>query len=241
MTAVGPTPPPPPPPSGPATTIADVMARMRAIDAALPPDDGVACFNRMYLDVTEGVDREVHKGTFGDPDFVARLDVVFANLYFAAVDSLSGTPSDMPAAWQPLLVDRGDARIEPIQFALAGMNTHINHDLPIAVVSTCADLATAPTDGCHHSDYQKIDALLDAAEQSIRQSFEPVDLRQVDEHVAAVINIVANWSINAARDVAWNTAVALWDVRDHPLATRLLLDSLGRTVAMASRGLLVVV
>jgi hypothetical protein len=53
--------------------------------------------------------------------------------------------------------------------------------------------------------------------------------------------VFANWSINAARDVAWNTAVALWDVRDHPMATQLLLDALARTVAMASRGLLVVV
>jgi hypothetical protein len=35
--------------------------------------------------------------------------------------------------------------------------------------------------------------------------------------------------------------VALWDVRDFEIATQLLTGALARTVAMASRGLLVVV
>jgi hypothetical protein len=52
------------------------------------------------------------------------------------------------------------------------MNAHINHDLPVAVVSTCAQLATSPAAGTHLADYQKVDQLLDAAEQSVRQSFE---------------------------------------------------------------------
>jgi hypothetical protein len=55
------------------------------------------------------------------------------------------------------------------------------------------------------------------------------------------MNVIDNWSINAARDVAWDTAVALWDVRDHTMATQLLTGALARTVAMVSRGLLVVV
>jgi hypothetical protein len=216
-----------------------VIERMRAIDAALPPSDGVACFNRMYLQVTEDVRHEVAHGSFGDSGFVTELDVVFANLYFAAVDSLSGPPTAMPVAWQPLLTARHNRRLEPIQFALAGMNAHINHDLPLAVVSTCRDLATSPEDGTHHADYQLVDGLLDRAEQAVREGFEPADVRVVDQHMAAIANVVANWSITAARDEAWNTAVALWDVRDHPRAVDLLTSSLARTVAMVSRGLLV--
>jgi len=214
---------------------------MQAIGAALPPDDGVACFNRMYLEVTQGVAADVQQSTFADPVFVSRLDVVFANLYFAAVDSLSGPSSAVPAAWQPLLVARGAPGIEPVQFALAGMNAHINHDLPIAVVTTCSELATAPTDGSHRDDYQKVDGLLDSADQSIRQSFEDPAVQAVDRHVAAVADLIGNWSINSARDVAWDTSVALWDVRDHPTATQLLTGALARTVAMASRCLLVAV
>ena len=195
----------------------------------------------MYLEVTQGVAKEVNQGSFGDPGFVSRLDVVFANIYFAAVAALSGPSSAWPVAWQPLLAARGNPGIEPIQFALAGMNAHINHDLPMALVTTCAELATAPGDGTHHADYQKVDALLDASEQSIRESFEPPDIRDVDHQVAAVANLVSSWSIGEARDVAWDMAVALWDVRDQQIATQLLTASLARTVAMASRCLLLVV
>ena len=232
---------PVPAPAPPATTVQEVIARMQAIDASLPSGDGVACFNRMYLEVTLGVSKEVDEGSFTDPAFVAQLDVVFANLYFDAVNALSGPASAMPAAWQPLLASRSTAGIEPIQFALAGMNAHINHDLPLAVVSTCLGLGTTPEADGHHDDYQKVDALLDASEQSVRESFEPPDVVVVDQHVAAVANIIANWNINVARDVAWDTALALWELRDRHLASELLSGALARTVAMASRGLLLVV
>jgi len=214
---------------------------MQALDAALPPTDGLACFNRMYLDVTTQVDERVRQGLFADPGFVAHLDVVFANLYFAAVDSLTLQPEAGPAAWQPLLASRSTPGIEPIQFALAGMNAHINHDLPLAVVTACADLSTAPEDGSHHADYQRIDGLLDASEQAVRQSFESPDERSVDRHVAAVTSLVSTWSINAARDVAWDEAVALWQIREHPEVTALLTGALARSVALVSRALLVVV
>jgi hypothetical protein len=214
---------------------------MQSIAAALPPGDGVACFNRMYLEVTEAVKASIQQGSFGDSTWVSRLDVVFANLYFTAVDAMSGPTAGVPVAWAPLTAARGDAGVEPIQFALAGMNTHINNDLPLAVVATCTELGTSPGDGPHHTDYQKVDALLDAAEQSIRESFEPPDVRDADRHVAAVANLVANWSITTARDVAWDTALALWEVRSNRVATDLITHALAHTVAMASRCLLVAV
>jgi hypothetical protein len=212
---------------------------MQAIDGALPATDGVACFNRMYLGITQSVQQAAQTGSFSDPLYVAALDVAFANFYFAAVDALSGSAATWPVAWQPLLASRESAGIESIQFALAGMNAHINHDLPLAVVATCAELSSAPTDGSHLADYQKIDVLLDAAEQSARQSFEPPDVRDIDDHMARVLDLVANWSINSARDVAWDNALALWDIRDHPVATDLFTGALARIVAMASRVLLV--
>ena len=41
------------PPAPPVTTVAEVIARMEAIGAGLAPGDGLACFNRMYLEVTQ--------------------------------------------------------------------------------------------------------------------------------------------------------------------------------------------
>lgn len=229
-----------PVPDTPVVSVAEAIARMEEIDAALPASDGIACFNRMYLEVTQEVDSRLSQGFFADPAFMAQLDVTFANLYFAAV-AAADDPAAMSPAWLPLVERRDMPGIEPIQFALAGMNAHINHDLPLAVVSTSLDMGTAPGADPHFADYQKVDVLLDAAEQSVRQSFETAAELSLDRHVQAVADLVANWTINSARDLAWTNCQLLWAVRDDPVARGLCLDALDASTAMAGRMLLVAV
>jgi len=213
---------------------------MEALGGALAPADGLACFNRMYLEVTQQVHARLGQGSYADPAFMTQLDVTFAGLYFSAADA-AGDPAAVPLAWRPLVEQRANTGIEPVQFALAGMNAHINHDLPLAVVATCAALDTAPEEGAHFADYQKVDQLLDAAEQSVRQSFETAAELAVDRHLAAVNSLIANWTINSARDLAWNNSLLLWEVRDNPLARGLLADCLAASAALSSRLLLVTV
>ena len=229
-----------PSPNDPVTSVAEAIARMEAIVAATPADDGLACFNRMYLAVTQTVNSELGQGFFADPGFMTTLDVVFANFYFAAADAAS-EPATVPLAWRPLIEQRATAGIEPIQFALAGMNAHINHDLPVAVVTTCAELGTEPAAGPHLADFQKVDQLLDAAEQSVRQSFESRPELAVDRHLQAVDNLVACWSINSARDLAWQNSLVLWKLRPEPAASGFFLDGLAAATALASRLLLTAV
>ena len=212
---------------------------MEAIAAGLPDTDGLACFNRMYLEVTREVGERLGAGYFADPEFMTRLDVTFANLYFEAADATASSMA--PLAWRPLIEERQQPGIEPVQFALAGMNAHINHDLPIAVVRTCTELGTAPTDGTHRADYQKVDQILDAIEQSVRQSFESAAERAADQHLAAVDNLIACWTINSARDLAWTNSLLLWQVRHDQAGYGLLGDSLAASAALASRLLLVAV
>ena len=229
-----------PAPDTPVASVAEAIARMEAIDAALPAADGLACFNRIYLDVTRRVNSQLGQGFFADPEFMTQLDVTFVNLYFGAADA-AADPAAVPPAWQPLVDRRGTAGIEPIQFALAGLNAHINHDLPLAIVNTCTARATAPDAGPHFADYQKVDQLLDAAEQSIRQSFEDAAELAADRHLSAVANLIGNWSINSARDLAWNNSLLLWAIRDVPVARGLFLDTLTASTVLASRMLLVAV
>jgi hypothetical protein len=84
-----------------------------------------------------------------------------------------------------------------------------------------------------------VDQLLDAAEQSIRESLESAPELAVDHHLAAVNNLIAGWTINSARDLAWNNCLLLWAVRGDPIARGLLADSLASSAAIASRLLLV--
>jgi hypothetical protein len=214
---------------------------MEGIDNVLPSADGVACFNRMYLGVTQQVKDRLTHGFFDSPAFMEHLDVVFANIYFAALDAAVNEQNSPPPAWAPLLEARSNRSIYPIQFAFAGMNAHINHDLPMAVVAACVDLATTPTAGTHLADYQKVDGLLDAAEQSVRQSFESSAELAVDRHLQAVEDLVCNWTINSARDLAWGNALLLWELRDDPFLRGLFLGNLAASAALASRLLLVAV
>ena len=89
----------------PVTTVAEVIARMEAFEAALPAGDGLACFNRMYLEVTRQVNSRLGQGFFADPAFMTQLDVVFASLYFGAADA-AGDPAAVPLAWRPLVEQR---------------------------------------------------------------------------------------------------------------------------------------
>jgi len=224
---------------GPVVTVDEVVARLRAIDGALPAGDGLADFNRMYLRVTETVEERLHVGFFDDPAFMNRLDVVFANLYFDAVRASVTDPGRVPRAWGALLERRSDPRVAPIQFALAGMNAHINRDLPVAVVSTCRELGTAPDAGSHRSDYGRVDLVLAEVERSVRQSFEMGALLVADAAAPLVGDVVVNWKLLKARAAAWSNAEALWTLGQvSPRVAAEYLDTLDGLVGLASRGLL---
>jgi hypothetical protein len=225
----------------PIASIDEAVVRMTAIAGALPETDGLACFNRMYLGVTIDVRASIGQSFFADPAFMTDLDVVFVNLYLDAVRLSVTHPELVPKSWAALTESRSKPGVEPIQFALAGMNAHINHDLPLAVVSTCRQLDTSPATGWHHADYHRIDTLLDAAEQRIRQSFESGWELDTDRHLQAVVTLIANWSITKARGTAWTNAQTIWALRHLPVMVREYVTGLDHIVGFASRGLLTAV
>jgi len=143
------------------TRVEGVAERMRAIEVVLPEGDGVRAFTQLYRAVTEAVDERVRPGTFADVTFTRWLDVVFANLYFRALRAHVLGPKRPPRAWAVLFEARSRKGIAPIQFALAGMNAHINRDLPLALVETCRARRVAPFRNCpQHADFRAIDPLL---------------------------------------------------------------------------------
>jgi hypothetical protein len=133
--------------NGPApTTIADVIARMQAIDAQLPASDGLKWFNLLYLMVTQQVDLHPPGGAWQSPVWLNRLDVVFAGFYFRSIVGSIGGQA-VPSAWNALFEARYRTGIDRIQFALAGMNAHINHDLALALLASNL-LTTNPSTSC---------------------------------------------------------------------------------------------
>src|SRR5579859_287126 len=94
----------------PVATNAELLDRLTAIDQAFPASDGIACFNRMYRLVIESVQAHVATGFFGDPVWMGRLDLVFANLYLKALPGPEA--AEPPRAWAPLVDSRSDQRSE---------------------------------------------------------------------------------------------------------------------------------
>ena len=225
------------------TTVAEVIARMEAIASPLPRGDGVACFARLYLAVTQGVEARLAGTVFEDPRFLERLDVAFADLFFDAVDANDKDPGTTPHAWLPLFESRSKHGIAPLQFAFAGMNAHINRDLPVALVSTCRELGIGLEEGSpQHHDFETVNTLLAATETLVKQHYVTGWLHTLDRLVHRfdrIDDVVAMWDVGRARDAAWTNGEALWAIRDDAELAQAYLDSLDRMVGFAGRGLLV--
>jgi hypothetical protein len=219
--------------SGP-EAVRQVIERMRAIAGDCAADDGVGVFNAVYLQVSEMVlERLETGGVFADNAFMAELDMRFAGFWFAAYDSTDG---EQPRAWAPLFERRATPGLLPVQHALAGMNAHIEHDLPLAVIRTCRDRGLRPSQV--RADYEAVSDLLAEVEAEIRRTFLSDLGREVDDRIDPVAHLISAWNIDKARDVAWVHVETLWQLRRSRRLTEAYAAVLANTVGMGSRLLL---
>ena len=196
-------------------TIADVAAIMESIDSLLADGDGLKWFNRLYLMVTQKVDLAPPAGGWKDAQWLSLLDVVFARFYFRAVaDFLSGVPG-VPSSWNAMLSARFTVGIDRIQFALAGMNAHINHDLSLALLATDQQLNLEPDlTSPQHVDYEAVNGLLNAVMPSALQMLATGVLGELAQDTGKIGRILAFWNICRARDLAWEFADHLRGLND---------------------------
>jgi hypothetical protein len=206
-------------------TIADVIAVMESIDNLLPNDDGLKWFNQLYLMVTKKVDTSPPQGGWRNPTWLNRLDVVFANLYFTAIQNFLQGSSDLPSSWKALFEARFRPNVDRIQFALAGMNAHINHDLSLALLQTNAQLRLTPAlDSPEHDDFERVNELLKAVLPSGLQVLATGVLGELAQDTGKIGRFLAIWDVAVARDLAWSFADHLG-----------VLSGIGRTLALDSQ------
>jgi len=187
-------------------TIQDVISKMQTIDALLPSDDGLKWFNRLYLLVTQQVDQRPPEGGWKSPDWLMRLDVVFAGLYFVAVENYLNEKG-APSAWKALFESRHEPGIDRIQFALAGMNAHINHDLALALLATDQQMNVVPDLASpEHADYISINDLLSSLMPSTLAMLATDTLGLMAQDSGKIGQLLAFWNICEARNLAWDFA-----------------------------------
>jgi hypothetical protein len=219
--------------------IPDVLRVMQTIDAICEVTDGLKWFNGLYLEVTQAVEDRVATGGFNTPQWLAELDVQFASLYFGALyAALTGAPC--PGSWEAMFSRRGQIDIARIQFALAGMNAHINHDLPFAIVATCKATNTVPRHGTpEYNDYTALDTTLDGLidtakkQLSVRLPGDPLP------PVSHLEDLVAAWNLADFREGAWRNAENIW--QDSALAANILEGTIEQITTFGGAALLVAV
>ena len=217
-------------------SISDVIATMEAIDQVLPGSDGLKWFNLLYLMVTQQV--AAPPAGWKAPSWIERLDVVFAQLYFGAITDSLQNAGNTPSSWQALFEARFSTGIDRIQFALAGMNAHINHDLALALLATDVDMGVTPLDnGPEHDDYESVNALLETVLPQALTFLATGILGEAAQDTGKIGRYLAIWNVRVARDAAWEFAGYLRPLDPATRAVALAIQdrmtgALGRTLLL---------
>jgi hypothetical protein len=221
-------------------TVDDVTTVLRTLDSELGNDDGLKWFNLLYLKVTEGVRSQPQPIHWENAKWLERLDVQFAKLYFGAVADWFGNRSQVARSWLPLFESRNQREILRVQFAFAGVNAHINHDLPIALVQTGTEMRITPKRGTpEFRDFDKVNDVLEVAQEDAKRYIATGIVGLLDEDLGQVDDRIANWGVRKARETAWSNGEILWRLSRTPAVKDEFLVNLDRLVSLASRGFLV--
>jgi len=223
----------------PPQSVADVLRIMQAIEATCADGDGLKWFNWLYLQVTQAVEARINSGGFTDPAWLAELDVQFARLYFTALGAAL-TGEAYPGCWRALFGSRDRVAVARIQFALAGINAHINHDLPQAIATTCQITAAPPEHGtAHYNDYTALNSTLDSLVDLAKKTLHVRLLGDPLPPVSHLEDTIAAWSVLSAREAAWHNSELLWHLQNIPPLSANFMNGLDGLTTVASKTLLV--
>ena len=101
-------------------------------------------FHHLYVATTTEVAQRLAAGAFEAPDFICALDARFAVRYLSAVRAMAAG-ADVPRSWQVVLDGREEASL--LARTAAGVNAHINFDLPFALLAALRGAQVFPACG----------------------------------------------------------------------------------------------
>lgn len=167
----------------------ETVADLRGI--ALGATDATGYFPALYARVTAEVARCVATGAFEDGERMVRLATTFAGYYVKAYREEIPRPRCWQATWDVC----GDGRLLVVQHLLLGINAHINHDLPLAVVDVDAP----------HADFLAVNNVLASVYTVVLRDLDGV-ARWTNEAARLGGGRLFNFSLRVARDQAWGAS-----------------------------------
>jgi hypothetical protein len=198
----------------PFRTLDDVVAGLAEIEQRLREKQDRRCiFATLYGVVSSEMRDRVAANAFLDTAWVHRYAVAFANLYRDALDAYdSGRMLSVPRAWRlGFDVATGGTGLV-LQDMLLGVNAHVNNDLPIALER----VSIGPDRAQRRRDHDAVNAVLasvtERATQRLSALYAP-GFTTLDECAGEIDEMLSLFSLQIARDSAWEAAQSLTDAR----------------------------
>ena len=213
-------------PTAPFRTLDDVVDGLADLETRFRHlNDRRAVFLTLYGVVSAEIRLQVARQEFEDNEWVRRYAVAFADLYRVALERYdAGDLAAVPKAWR-LTFDaaRGGSGLV-VQDMLLGVNAHVNADLPHALTT----VSIGPDRPARYRDHSAVNAVLGAvterATQRLAALYAP-GLIGIDASAGTVDEIISAFSLEVARESAWEAAVALANASspfERGLVTRLI-------------------
>jgi uncharacterized protein DUF5995 len=191
----------------PARTIDEVIRQLtEVIDFSRQKGSRLGYFAALYRKVTARVKDGIKQGFFEDGPRMERLDVLFANLYLEALENrYLGKPT--PRSWRTSFETAFHWWPIVLQHLLLGINAHINLDLGIAAARACPGESLSGL----KTDFDRINQILATLVSSVENELEMVwpMLHLLDQVAGKTDEAVINFSMEKAREHAWDVAVRL--------------------------------
>jgi Family of unknown function (DUF5995) len=115
-------------------------------------------FHHLYVATTTEIAERLTAGAFEAPAFICALDARFAVRYLSAVRAMA-TGADVPRSWRVVL--DGDTDASLMARTAAGVNAHINFDLPFALLATLRGAPVFPdaSSSPEYRDYLQVNEI----------------------------------------------------------------------------------
>jgi hypothetical protein len=199
-----------------AETIEDVLGTFQRTSPA--EGDERRHFHGVYRRNTIAVKQALDGGAFLDPAWVDRWDVVFAELYFDALEA-SNRGSEPSAPWQLAFEAAKDHAIAPLVKVLVSMNAHINYDLPQSLLALMDDEQLGDRDLVrrHQADFERIDDVLvnrvKEEDLELRAVSRPADYTRLDRALTPFNRAASKRFLKEARRKVWRNTHELAQAR----------------------------
>ncbi|WP_270888668.1 DUF5995 family protein [Pedococcus sp. 5OH_020] len=195
------------------------------LDRMPPERTSQRLFLETYRRTTAAVGKAISDAQFEDPHWVEQWDVVFADLYLAALDlDLAGSPS-VPRPWR--LAFDAPLELPALRHVLLGINAHINYDLPQALLAVIRDVDfdNPVVVGRRRRDHERIDGILSGRVAAEDEELGAVAGRTLLDRVLQPLNRLSSRRfLREARQKVWHNTMELQGARlagPEPYAARL--------------------